>query len=292
MMSLKEARRWCGNFARSHYENFAVTSWFLPHSLRVGYLTLYAFARGADDLADDSRPDAPGESVRAHRIDNLRRWREWLQDAYAGRLLHHPAFIALRPLILKYVIEQELFERMIAAFEQDQRVSRYRSWEDLLAYTEGSANPVGRWVLRLHGYHDPDLDRYSDSICTALQLVNFLQDCRDDYLDRDRIYLPAEDLERFGVKEQDFTTIPTPQNLRRLLRFEAARAERLFIEGLPLLERVQPSLRRQLILFHGGGRVALHQLKRADYDISSGRIQVRPVQKTALIVRALSGRPL
>lgn len=291
-MTLEQAQQYCRDLAHSHYENFEVASRLLPPERRDEYLALYAFARGADDLADETGTSLPPEERKAARLSALEGWRSLLSDLYTGRVPAHPAFIALRPVVEQHDIPKELFERMIEAFERDQTVSRYERWSDVLEYTHGSANPVGRWVLRLYGLNDPGLDSLSDAICTGLQLVNFIQDVRSDLLDRDRVYLPQVDLERFGVLEEQLAEVPTPPPVRRLLAWEAKRAERLLAEGRPLIYQVDKVLRGHLILFHGGGRLALHALRRVEYDVGSQHVRVDPVARFALLLRALRGRPL
>ncbi|HEB83407.1 MAG TPA: squalene synthase HpnC, partial [Bacteroidetes bacterium] len=219
-------------------------------------------------------------------------WQDHLDVIYQGGECRHPAFIALAPVIREHGIERGLFEKMLEAFRRDQTVRRYLTWEELRGYTAGSADPVGRWVLRLYGYRDPELDRLSDEICTGLQLVNFLQDVREDYLLRDRIYLPEESRDRFGVSEEMFGRSPTPAPLRELLRDMAGRAERLLAAGRPLIRRVRPELARQLVLFHGGGRLALRALRCSGYNPASRPVRVSRVEKAALLLRALRGVPL
>ncbi|MCB2198320.1 squalene synthase HpnC [bacterium] len=285
-MTLAEAQDWCRTYAASKLENFEVVSLFLPRNKRSEYLALYAFARGADDRADD-----PHQSLE-DRLDALQKWRSFLTELYDGHSPTHPAFIALRPVIEKYSIERELFDRMITAFEQDQSTMRYSSWQEVLGYTRGSADPVGRWVLRLYGHSDPELDELSDKICTGLQLTNFIQDVSEDYRDRDRIYLPQQDLELFDVQEKDFGKPDTPERLRRLLAYESERAEHLLDQGKALIERVHPSFRRQLSLFHGGGRLALQAVRSAHYNVASEPVHVRPLHRIALLLRVLRGRTL
>ncbi|MBS1261221.1 MAG: Hydroxysqualene synthase [Calditrichaeota bacterium] len=288
---LVHARRWCREYARRHAENFVIASrWLLPPEKRAEYFALYAFARGADQRADEYR--ALDDKARRDASEALSGWRRRLDLIYNGGEPDHPAFIALAPVIRDHGIERELFTRMLDAFERDQHVRRYESWRELRDYTRGSADPVGRWVLRVHGYRAPALDRWSDAICTGLQLVNFIQDLRADLEQRDRVYLPREELDRFAVTEAMFVQSPAPRPLRDFVRFQVARAERLFRLGRPLLDQVGVGLARQLILFHGGGRLALHTVRRANYDVTGGRVRAGRLARAALLTRALRGEPL
>jgi len=290
--SLEDARQWCRAYAAAHYENFSVVSSFLPPQTRTAYEALYAFARGADWRADDIDADLPLHVRSEHRLKALDEWQENLDGIYSGKQADHPTFTALGPVAMRYGINRESFARMINAFRIDQTNARFRTWDDLLTYTRGSANPVGHWVLRVHGYRNPALDELSDSVCTGLQLVNFMQDIRSDLLERDRVYLPREDMDRFGVLESMLAEQPSPTPVRRLLAFEGVRAEKLLSAGNSLIARVNGSLVPQLILFHGGGRLALAALRHAEWDAGSQHRRVTRLEKLALVSRALRRRPL
>lgn len=292
---IEYARQWCREQVSRHYENFSVTSLFLPTVLRDEYAALYAFCRGADDLADE--PDNKAASFtdtesRNSRLNALDNWESMLDDIYHGEKSVHPAFIALEPVIHAHNLDKVLFEKLLNAFRSDQDKDRYLTWSDVREYSSGSADPVGRIVLRLHGYDDPELDRLSDCICTGLQLVNFIQDICSDYTGRGRIYIPQEDLERFNVTEEMLSTAPTTPELRRLVKFECHRAESLLQRGRPLIVKVAKQLSRQLILFHGGGRLALHSIRRIMYDITLRHLKVPRIFKLALLIRAFRGKPL
>jgi squalene synthase HpnC len=288
----QEAFEWCRAYASAHYENFPVLSFFLPRPTRIAYSALYVFARGADWRADDIASHLPEKPRRQARLQALSEWRSHLEDACSGKPPHHPAFTALQRVIQDHPIEQDLFDAMIRAFERDQQNDRYKTWEDVLQYTEGSANPVGRWVLRVHGYHDAELDRLSDCVCTGLQLVNFMQDIRTDLMQRNRVYLPTEDLQRYAVSEELLAQTPSPEPVRQLLAFESERAETYLSAGVDLIHRVQRPFRGQLILFVGGGKLALKALKRAAWDAGSKHRRVSRFEKSLLIFRVLMGRRL
>ncbi|MBZ0265156.1 squalene/phytoene synthase family protein [bacterium] len=284
---IESAYAWCAQLAKSHYENFTVAARFLPLKRRNEYFALYAFARGADDLADNAKHRPSG----AERLIALDKWEEKLQKVFNGLRVEHPAFIALGDVINRHSLEIYPFEKLLWAFRQDQYRGAYETWRDVELYAVGSANPVGHLVLRLYGIRSPELDRLSDFICTGLQLVNFIQDVREDCIDRQRIYLPLEDLRRFNVSRTMMLSRPAPKAVRELIRFEYHRAEHLLWQGRGLIEAVPVELKRQLILFHGGGRLALQQIRKQQYDTSSGS-HVAGVMKFLLLIRALRGKAL
>src|SRR5438874_8506940 len=192
-----EAQQYTHWLATHHYENFHVASWMLPKHLRSHFYNVYAYCRWADDLGDEV-----GDTARA--LELLDWWENELNLCYEGRP-SHPVFIALAPTIRAFDIPAQPFRDLLAAFRHDQTVHRYPTWQDVLGYCRYSANPVGRLVLYLCGYRDAERQALSDFTCTALQLVNFWQDVSLDY-EKGRIYLPLQDLERYGVKENDIAT--------------------------------------------------------------------------------------
>src|SRR4051794_5723061 len=187
-----EAQQYTRKLARTHYENFTVVSWFLPAELRQHMYNVYAYCRWSDDLGDEI-PDP------ALAIEALEWWRQELRDCYAGRP-RHPVFVALKGTIDRFEIPPEPFHHLLDAFVQDQTVKRFPTYDDVLHYCTRSADPVGRLVLYLFGFRDAERQALSDATCTALQLANFWQDVTVDWL-KGRVYLPLEDLERFGVTE-------------------------------------------------------------------------------------------
>src|SRR6185503_424862 len=209
------AIRYTRQLAHSHYENFTVVSILLPKSLRQDFCNIYAFCRTADDLGDEVRD-------RTRASEYLARFRQQTRDCYAGKA-STPVFRALKQTIAKHDIPIEPFLDLIDAFEQDQRVDRYDTFEQVLDYCRRSANPVGRLVLYLCGYSDPERQRLSDKICTALQLANFWQDVRRDIDERDRIYLPRETMQQFGVSEEQVREHRCDDNYRQAIHFEVDR---------------------------------------------------------------------
>jgi squalene synthase HpnC len=266
--------------ANSHYENFSVVSLLLPRHLRQDFCNVYAFCRVADDLGDETGDR--GESLRL-----LADFRAQTLDCFAGRATT-PVFVALSRTIDRHQLPAEPFLDLIDAFEQDQRMLRYQTYEQVLDYCRRSANPVGRLVLYLCGYRDEARQLLSDDICTALQLANFWQDVRRDILERDRIYIPRDSMDRFGVTEQQIAQGRCNDHFRALLRFEVDRTAGLFDRGAALLPTLRPSVRMQISLFGKGGRAVLAAIRRQNYDTLSHRPALSKWQKGGLIFSTLA----
>ncbi|MGW5529820.1 squalene synthase HpnC [Streptomyces xanthochromogenes] len=257
-------------------ENFPVAPFFLPRAWRDDLMAVYGFARLVDDIGDgDLAPggaDARHLGVAAADADD----RLVMLDAFEADLRRvfdgtprHPLLMALQPTVRRCALTPEPFLGLIAANRQDQRVRRYETYEDLLAYCELSANPVGRLVLGITGTTSPERVRRSDAICTALQIVEHLQDVKED-LGRDRIYLPAEDMSRFHVTEADLAVPTGSASVRALVAFEAERAGSLLNEGTPLVGSVHGRLKLLLAGFVAGGRAALDAVAAAGHDVLPG----------------------
>jgi squalene synthase HpnC len=255
-------------------ENFPVAPVFLPRAWRQDLMAVYGFARLVDDIGDGDlveggRPDAlrlglPVEAA-GDRLAMLDAFEADLRRVFDGTP-SHPLLLALRPTVRRHRLTPEPFLGLIAANRQDQQVSRYPSYGDLLAYCELSANPVGRLVLSITGTSTPERVRRSDAVCTALQIVEHLQDVAED-LGRDRVYLPAEDMKRFSVDEADLAAPSAGEKVRELVAFEAGRAKELLADGGPLVRSVRGRLRLLLAGFVGGGRAALRAVEDAGYDV-------------------------
>ena len=270
--------------ASSHYENFSVVSRLLPQRLRQDFCNVYAFCRLADDLGDEI-PD-PQQSAMY-----LARFRDELRDCYAGRAAS-AVFVALRRTIDRHDIPIQPFLDLIDAFEQDQRLKRYDTYEQLLDYCRRSANPVGRLVLYISGYRDEERQRFSDLTCTALQLANFWQDVKRDLRDLDRIYLPRTSMAQFGVTEEQLHKDRADENVKQLIRFEVDRTDAMFTEGDRLLPLLDPGTRRHVALFGMGGRAVLDAIRRQDYDTLARRPALSAWQKGRLIAKAATGHVL
>jgi squalene synthase HpnC len=242
---------------------------------------LYAYCRWADDLGDEI-PDP------AKALALLDEWDLELRDCYAGKP-SHPVFIALRETISALDIPIEPFSDLLIAFRQDQTVKRYATWDDVFDYCRYSANPVGRLVLYLCGYRDAERQRLSDATCTALQLANFWQDVLVDYA-KGRIYLPLDDMRRFGVTEATIAIGKPTDDFRKLLRYEVDFARALFKQGLPLIGRVNRELALDLDLFSRGGLEILRAIERQNYDVLSARPSISKLTKLQLALRAVTGK--
>ena len=279
--SLEEARAWCRNLAESHYENFHVATWFLPKALRPHFHSIYAYCRVSDDLGDEV-----GSTSAALALLDF--WGHELDACYAGRATH-PVFVALSETIRACSIPKEPFADLLNAFRQDQTVTRYETMEDVLGYCRYSANPVGRLVLYACGYANEENFRLSDSTCSALQLANFWQDVRVDYA-KDRVYLPQQDMRRFGVSDATIQQGIATSEFRQLLKFEVDYARGLFHAGLPLIGKVGRDLAVDLDLFSRGGLEILNAIEQQDFDVLSARPSISKRTKVGLAIRALSGK--
>ncbi len=279
--TLDEAYRYCQKITASHYENFPVASLFLARERRKPITALYAFARTADDFADE-----PGLST-AERLDALEQWRGRLSACLRGQA-RHPIFIALGDTVPRHELPEELFDRLLTAFVSDVTVHRFPTRDDVLAYCRNSADPVGRLILLLFGYRDEELLQYSDRICTALQLANFWQDLGID-LQRDRVYLSGEDLRRRGVAEGDLLALRMSDEVRMVLSDVVAWTQQLFEEGTPLVDKVGRDLKTELRLTVNGGLAILQSIRAMNYDVLHRRPVLSRWNKFTLVVRSLLG---
>ena len=253
-------------------ENFPVAPFFLPRDWRDDLMAVYGYARLVDDIGDgDLVPggaDAFGLAPDAGPLPLLDALEEDLHRVFDGTP-RHPLLRGLQPTVRRRGLTPGPFLGLIQANRQDQLVRRYETYDDLLAYCELSANPVGRLVLGITGTATPERIRRSDEICTALQLVEHLQDVAED-LARDRIYLPAEDLKSFHVTEEELARPTAGAAVRSLVAFQAERARSLMHAGLPLVGSVHGRLRLLLAGFAGGGLAALDAIAAAGFDVLSG----------------------
>ena len=275
--SLQDAQSYCERLARSHYENFSVATWFLPKRLRQHFFNVYAYCRISDDLGDET--GNPAASLRL-----LDEWEMELNACYEGSP-RHPVFVALAGTVREFDIPRQTFADLLTAFRQDQTITRFDIFEDLLGYCHFSANPVGDLVLYLCGYRDPERQQLSDFTCTALQLANFWQDVSADY-EKGRIYLPLEDLRMHGVTEDDIANKRNTPQFRELMRFEVLRAREWFDHGLPLVNKVRRDLAVDIELFSRGGQEILRAIERQNYAVLGNRPAISKSRKLALVARA------
>ena len=299
---LRQAYATCLRLARSHYENFPVASRLLPSGLRPHVAAVYAFARVADDFADE------GDWPAATRLDRLDGWARRLRRAASttpsasadrtldggGRagdaLADHPdaddIFLAVGHTIRKFDLPVGLFDALLSAFRQDVTVTRYGTWADLLDYCRRSANPVGRIVLRLSGYRASALDRWSDAVCSALQITNFLQDLGRDWR-AGRLYVPADVQATCGADADDLRRERLTPAWRRAVACCAARTRELFREGRPICDGVRGRLRLELRLTWLGGMRVLERVTRTGYDPFASRPVLGPRDMLPIVWRAV-----
>src|SRR2546428_1048670 len=281
--SLVEAQEYCRRLARAHYENFSVSTWFLPRSLRQHLFNIYAYCRISDDLGDEV-----GDSNASLRL--LDEWEAELNACYLGQA-RHPVFVALADTVRTLDIPRQPFADLLKAFRQDQTVTRYPRFEDLLGYCRYSANPVGHLVLYVCGYRDAERQQLSDYICTALQLANFCQDVSVDFA-KGRIYLPLEDLRNYSATEEDMAEKRNTPAFREMIRFEVQRARDWFRQGLPLAGKVGRGLAVDIGLFSRGGEEILNSIESLGFAVIGGRPVISKPRKLALVVRVALGKLL
>jgi squalene synthase HpnC len=275
--TVERAYHYCEEFARVHHENFPVASRFVPAALRPHVVALYAFFRAADDFTDEPQYDG-------HRGEALDAWQEELHLCFHGEP-RHPVFVALHDTINKRGLTLPPFEDLLSAFRADLEVTRYATFASLRAYTARSAEPVGRLLLGLFGYHNPEFVRFADEIFTAIQLTNYWRDVAADVA-RDHIYIPGEDLHFFGVSEADLKALRPAAPIRDLMRFEVARTRALFERGRPLLGKLGHDLKFELALIWLAGMAILDKIEEADFDVFTHRPVIGTRDKAKILARA------
>lgn len=284
-MPLDEAERYTAALARGHYENFHVAGFLLPRRLRRDFFNVYAWCRWADDLGDEI-----GDRQRS--LDLLAWWQDELEAMYAGRP-RHPVLTALAGTALRRNLPIEPFRSLIRAFAQDQRVSRYDSYEQVLDYCRYSANPVGRLALMLGGYREESLFRLSDAVCTALQLANHWQDVRRDW-EKGRVYLPRDALEVRGYSyedlEDDMRRGAASTGYRAAVADLVGRADLLFEKGLPLADRLDRRFAVAVELFARGGMAVLDKIRRQDCDTIRARPTISKPDRLMILLRVAARR--
>ncbi|MBI3774430.1 MAG: squalene synthase HpnC [Gammaproteobacteria bacterium] len=249
-LNLKAAYRHCVALAAAHYENFPVASRLLPRRLREPIAVIYAFARTADDYADE------GDHAPAERLALLDQYRTQLDATLSGAAPADPVFIALRDVITRHALPPQLFRDLLHAFRSDVTTPRYANFDTLLDYCRHSANPVGRLLLHLYGAATPENLQRSDAVCSALQLINFYQDLAQDIDENNRIYIPLDELARFAVSEDDFRVHRDSERLRALLDYQIERARTMMLSGAPLGNVLRGRIGFELrLVIHGGLRV-------------------------------------
>jgi squalene synthase HpnC len=274
---LAAAYAWCAKLARSHYENFTIASWLMPREMRPHMHAIYAYARIADDFADEERSIA--------RLDE---WQRELELAYAGAP-RHPVMVAVADTARRFDIPPEPFEDLLKAFRHDVDFQGFETAADLLGYARYSANPVGRLVLYLFGFRDAERQRLSDLICTGLQLANFWQDVAID-LAKGRIHFPRCDMNHFGVAAEDLRQCNITASFIGLMRHEILRAREMLLAGSVLSTMVGRGLQRDVLMFAGGGLAILRAIERVGYDVFRARPQLTRLDYVKLGWHAFGGR--
>jgi squalene synthase HpnC len=256
----------------NHYENFPVASWVGPPALRAAISAIYAFARGADDIADEG-DDPP--AVRLAGLDRYARMLDRIETAPDADVeAAEPPFGALAAAIRRHALPIAPFRDLLSAFRQDVTKPRYADFDEVLDYSRRSANPVGRLLLHLYGVSDEVELRRADAICTGLQLANFWQDVATDWA-KGRVYLPADDMARFGVSERQIAEGIADERWRRLMTFEVARTRELLRSGLPLAHALPLRARLELKMVVAGGLRILRAIDRAQGDVFRRRPVLR-----------------
>ncbi len=261
--TLQNAYAHCQQLARSHYENFPVASRLLPKKLRLPIAVIYTFAREADDLADE------GDASPDERLAALDAFSDQLDAIGRSEVMQEPVFIALADVIEKHHLPLSLFHDLLTAFKSDIRKQRYQDFGEVIQYCRHSANPIGRLLLHLDDSANEQNLAYSDMICTSLQLINFLQDIHQDLVENNRIYLPQDELQQFGVSEEDIRNRVTRPATQNLLRFQIQRAHKLMQSGAPLGKILKGRLGLEIRMIIMGGSRVLYKLNRQADNIFS-----------------------
>ncbi len=282
-ISVEEAYRYCQRLASTHYENFPVASLLMPRRLRRHIAAVYAFARHADDIADEGDASSP------ERRAALEDWRSQLvhctEQKGIGEL--HPVFVALGDTMRLYRIPEQLFHDLLDAFVQDTHKQEYADFGELLEYCRRSANPVGRIILALFDCLDERTGPLSDALCTALQLVNFWQDVSVDRR-KPRLYIPLEDLSRFNLRSSDILHGEDSHATRTVIAFELQRTRELFLRALPLFYLVPTRLRLELNAIWRGGMRVLEKIEKQRYTV----LQSRPSLSATDVLSVFTGAVL
>ncbi len=269
------------HIASKHYENFPVGSFLIERERRKALRAVYAFARTADDIADETRDSTGARAM-------LSGFRKDFEDALHGKSVN-PLFVEIGNIIRKWNIEESLFFDLLSAFEQDTWKKRYATRDELLDYCRRSANPVGRIVLRIHGRREKDLDAFSDNICTALQIANFLQDVREDYLERGRIYIPKEDME--GWDESVILNLAPSSGFLSTVRKESRWVRELLEKGFPLTRALKGRLALEVRVIVRSCFAVLKSIEEAGFDVLSdpSRLRLGKLKKAMILVSSLFG---
>ena len=280
-LEIEACYRYCEALCRARHHNYPVGSMFARSHLRKHIFALFAFARVADDYADEP-------AYEGRRAGELDRWEEQLHDAYRGKA-EHPVFVALADTVDKFGLPITEFTELLSGFRTDLERRRYATFDELLSYTRQAAEPVGRLLLYIGGYRAPELHAYAEDLATALALARLIQDVPSDW-ERGRVYLPAEDLRHFGVSENDIATRRVSAAVGNLVRYEVARVRALFERARPLVDVVGSDLAVELALtWHGGMRI-LEKIEHTGKRLFAQRPRLNTADKALVLGRAIAWR--
>lgn len=276
---LENAYAECERIARGHYENFPVGSLLIPKKLRPHFYALYAFMRSADDFADLSYRSS------VERLAALHAWRSHLADIFEDKAISHPIFVALRNTVRQFSLERAYFDRLLDAFDFDARGDvHFQTFADLHWYTQRSAEPVGQLVLALFGYTDSERIEASNNICTALQLINFLQDAKED-IANGRCYFPLDDMQRFGI--QSLNDLRRAEPVDRLVKHECDRIEQLLAGGRRLPSMLSGRIRLEIKAVLRGADMMLAKIRTCNSAIFDERPSLNAGERRMLLAKAL-----
>lgn len=280
-LEIEACYRYCEALCRAKHHNYPVGSMFARSHLRKHIFAVFAFARVADDFADEPAY----EGRRARELD---RWEEQLHQAYRGNA-EHPVFVALADTVDKFALPITEFTELLSGFRTDLERLRYATFDELHSYTRQAAEPLGRLLLYVGGYRAPELHAYAENLSTAMALARLIQDVPSDW-ERGRVYMPAEDLRHFGVTEQDIATRRVSPTVGNLVRFEVARARALFERARPLVDVVGSDLAVELALtWHGGMRI-LEKIEHTGKRLFAHRPRLNAADKALVLARAVAWR--
>ena len=254
-LSLQQAYQHCQQIVHNHYENFPVASWFLARNIRQPISVIYAFARHADDLADE------GNLTDNKRLEALEQYQQNFEEAVTTKQSNNPVLYALADVIQKHQLPVSLFLDLLTAFKMDTRIKRYNTFKDVMHYCHYSANPVGRLLLHLHKQTSEKNLVNSDAICSALQLINFYQDIEQDYTENNRIYLPLDEMQQFHVSETDIANKTSSRALRELMLYQVQRAKQLILSGSELGQQLKGLFGLEIRLITQGGLCIANKLE-------------------------------
>jgi len=280
-LELGACYRYCESLCRARHHNYPVASMFARSQLRKHIFALFAFARVADDFADE-------KAYEGRRARELDRWEEQLHAAYRGHA-DHPVFVALADTVDKFALPITEFTELLSGFRTDLERRRYATFDELRSYTRQAAEPIGRLLLYIAGYRAPELHAFADDLSTAVAVARLIQDVSDDW-QRGRVYLPAEDLRHFGVTEADIASRRVGPAVGALVRYEVARTRALFERARPLVDLTGADLAVELALtWHGGMRI-LDEIAATGPRLLAQRPQLDNVDKALVVARSLAWR--